>query len=695
MVSTSLEIVISARDNFSATAGRVTGALDRMNASAGRVGRGVGQVAGGLSRLAFVAGGVAAAGLIASARAAISFEDAFAGVRKTADLTEAEFTDLAKSFRSMSTEIPISANELARLGEIAGALGITGVANIREFSRVTALLGVTTDLSADAAATSLGHIATVLRLTGKDYDAFADALVNLGNKGASTESQIAQIAERAAGGAATVGLATNELLAWSAAIANIGVEAEAGGTNFQKILIEAVKFAAQGGEELKTLAAVSGVTAKQWKADFGTNPSSALSQFVQGLGKLNKEQQVLALDVLGWADQRTARILLGLAANTDNLTQAFINAGAASEGALGVEAQKRFDTLASKLTILKNTFFEAALTVGEGFTPALGRAAEKLRAFISFDTTKSDLRKLGTDIGAALDSIDWAGVLAGAKTFVSLLKDAFTILNALPSQIKLGGAALITAFNAPIIGPAFSQIGKGLGNVALGLATGAGQLAGGKVGGALGLFAQPVRVVNWPVGFGMGGATGGGAGGAVGGAGKLALLGPLSIAAAAVVAGVIASGVTDPRHQQVDPRTGRSRTFRGTNVAEEQIANLERSIGPLTERAAQGDKMAARQLAAIEAEIKRLRGDLTSPSGAALRRAGADIDRERAAALAATHTDWRTREQGGAPSVVVNPPENYITLYVTVKDMITKITSQQRVGPATGSRGGARSFGRA
>ena len=792
MASTNLEVVISARDQFTGTANRVIGSLNRMNTAAGRVGRGVGQVAGGLSRLAFVAGGVAAAGLIASARAAISFEDAFAGVRKTADLTEAEFTDLAQSFRTMATTIPISANELARLGEIAGALGIEGVANIREFSRVTGLLGVTTDLTADAAATSLGHIATVLRLSGKDYADFADALVNLGNKGASTESQIAGIAERAAGGAATIGLATNELLAWSAAIANIGVEVEAGGTNFQKILIEAVKFAAEGGAELKTLAAVSGVTAAAWKKNFGTDPSSALSQFVVGLGKLSQEQQILALGELGWDNQRTARILLGLAANTDNLTTAFVNAGVASKGALSIEATKRFDTLASKITVLKNNFTEAAITIGEGFTPALGRAVEKFTAFLALDTTKTSLKQFGADIGAALDGIDWKGVLEGAKTFVGLLKDAFTILNALPDQIKLGGAAILTAFNAPIIGPAFSQIGKGVGNIALGLATGAGSLVGGKVGMAAGLLAQPVRVVNWPPGFGVGGGAGG-VGGALGGGGKLALLGPLGIAAAVVVAGVIASGVTDPRHQQIDPKTGRTRTFRGTNVATEQIANLERSSGPLRERAAGGDKDAVRKLAAIEAEIRRLRGDLT-PSGTrgtpGFTSGRGDIDRERSAAQLATHTvldallgrkgkaflmagakagtldenagalmslfqtstnpslrsmeanlivlkglaaagdtktraalsgdikalqalidaklsaisalpwnqqpyiDWRTREQGGAPSVVVNPPENYITLYVTVKDMITKITSQQRVGPATGSRGGARSFGR-
>ena len=636
MASTSLEIVISAKDQFSGTANRVIGSLNQINTSASRVGRGVGQLAGGLSRLAFVAGGVAAAGLVASARAAISFEDAFAGVRKTADLTETEFGKLAASFRSMATEIPISANELAHLGEIAGALGISGVDNIREFSRVTALLGVTTDLSADQAATSLGHIATILQLTGKDYDAFADALVNLGNKGASTESQIAGIAERAAGGAATVGLATSELLAWSAAIANIGVEVEAGGTNFQKFLIEATKFAAEGGDELDTLAKVSGMTAKQWKADFGANPSSALSQFVYGLGNLNQEQQVLALGMLGWDDQRMARILLGLAANTDNLSDAFVNAGASAEGALSVEAQKRFDTLASKIKILKNNFVEAALTIGEGFTPALGRAVEKLTAFMGLDTTKTSLRKLGEDIGTALDNVDWQGILDGAKTFVGLLKDALSVLMALPDQIKIGGAALITAFNTPFIGPALGQVGKGLGNIGLGLLSGAGSLAGGKIGGLASLVAQPVRVVNWPLGFGMGG--GGAAGGvAASGGGLLGKLvkGALGVTIVAMTAEAAfqLSGINDPRHQLPEGQTNRfgGATFRGTNVPSDQLAFQEQAAAQLRERIAGGETgIVVKQLAAVEAEIAKLRGDVqtqtTAVKSAGDRRVVPDLD---------------------------------------------------------------------
>ena len=88
MADPTIQIVISAKDQFSATANRVVGSLNRIQGAAGQVGRGVGQLGAGLARVGAVAATVAAGGLIAAAKAAIDFEDAFAGVRKTADLTE-------------------------------------------------------------------------------------------------------------------------------------------------------------------------------------------------------------------------------------------------------------------------------------------------------------------------------------------------------------------------------------------------------------------------------------------------------------------------------------------------------------------------------------------------------------------------------------------------------------------------------
>src|SRR5690606_28612062 len=59
-----------------------------------------------------------------SAKAAIDFESSFAGIRKTVDASEAQFAQLAQGMRNLSKEIPVNVNELNKIGEAAGQLGI-------------------------------------------------------------------------------------------------------------------------------------------------------------------------------------------------------------------------------------------------------------------------------------------------------------------------------------------------------------------------------------------------------------------------------------------------------------------------------------------------------------------------------------------------------------------------------------------
>jgi hypothetical protein len=146
----------------------------------------------------------------ASLKAAADFQTAFAGVRKTVDATEPELAVMEQQFRDLALAIPLSVNELARLGEIAGALNIPKEAVV-DFARVMAELGVTTDLTADAAAQSIGEIQTVFQTAGKETNNFASALVELGNNGASVESKILELANRIASAGKAVGMRSRTL----------------------------------------------------------------------------------------------------------------------------------------------------------------------------------------------------------------------------------------------------------------------------------------------------------------------------------------------------------------------------------------------------------------------------------------------------------------------------------------------------
>ena len=55
---------------------------------------------------------------------AVDYESSFAGVRKTVDATEAEYGLLAAQLRNLSTIIPTNVNDLNRIAEAAGQLGV-------------------------------------------------------------------------------------------------------------------------------------------------------------------------------------------------------------------------------------------------------------------------------------------------------------------------------------------------------------------------------------------------------------------------------------------------------------------------------------------------------------------------------------------------------------------------------------------
>ena len=175
----------------------------------------------------FLGGGMfAVMGVGAAINAAIKFESAFAGVEKTVEATEEELAGLREEFLAMAREMPVAATTLARVGEAAGALGVA-VPDIREFTKVVSTIGSTTNVSTDEAATALGQLSNVLNLTSDDYFRFAATLVDLGNKGASTEKQVTSNTTRRFGAAAKLfGLNAPQTLSIGSAAANLGMQPE-------------------------------------------------------------------------------------------------------------------------------------------------------------------------------------------------------------------------------------------------------------------------------------------------------------------------------------------------------------------------------------------------------------------------------------------------------------------------------------
>lgn len=228
-----LKIVIEAVDNATDTLKGFEGRAQKLGAEMTK--------AGG----AMIAMGAApTAALIGATKAAIDFEDSFAGVKKTVDLSEAEFAKLSDNFRNISKVTPLAINDLNRIGEIAGSLGVSGVDNITKFTETIAKIGITTNLTEEEAAMAFGRIANIMQEPIQNVDKMGSAVVDLGNKYAATERDITEFSQRIAGAGKIAGLTTSDIFAIGTAFASVGVEAEAGGTAVQKVLISMYQAAA-------------------------------------------------------------------------------------------------------------------------------------------------------------------------------------------------------------------------------------------------------------------------------------------------------------------------------------------------------------------------------------------------------------------------------------------------------------------
>lgn len=310
-----------------------------------------------------------------ASKAAIDFESSFTGVRKTVDATEAQFADLAQGLRDLSQEIPINVNELNRIGEAAGQLGVKQ-GDILAFTETMAKLGVTTSLSSDQAATSLARFANIIdNEAGPQFDRLGSTVVDLGNNLATTEAELLDFGLRIAGAGKQVGLSESQILAFGGALSSVGISAEAGGTAISRVFVDIAKAVASGGEELDQFAAVAGQSTADFRRAFQEDAAGATVAFVEGLGRISEEggNTFQVLEDLGQGNIRVRDALLRAAGAGDLLREALdLGSEAWQENtALTTEAELRFRTTRSQLTLLWNRFRDIGITLGNALLPLL------------------------------------------------------------------------------------------------------------------------------------------------------------------------------------------------------------------------------------------------------------------------------------------------------------------------------------
>lgn len=449
---------------------------------------------------------IVSVGTIAT-KSAIDFESAFAGVEKTVDGTAEQMEELRNGIKKMAKEIPSSTTEISAVAEAAGQLGIE-VDNILDFTKAMIDLGNSTNLTSEEAASQLAKFANVMQMSQKDFDKLGSSIVDLGNNFATTEKDIVEMSMRLAGAGKQVGLTEGDVLGLATALSSVGVEAEMGGSAFSKTMVKMQSAVEIGGDklnkvlkstgyslrnlelmadndtksfkevadsigltktelknmitagsQLEDFAKISGLTAAEFKKQWEEDAAGAISKFIQGLSTAEDkgESAIVLLQDMGLSEVRLRDSLLRASNANDIFTKALEtgNKAFSENTALTNEANKRYNTLQSKIEIAKNKLQDIGITFGEIIMPYVEKFINKISIITEkFSNLNPKTQEMIVKIGALIAVLGPALVILGKM--ITLGGSFFGILSKIASMIakvSTGTGALsgvLTALSGPI-----------------------------------------------------------------------------------------------------------------------------------------------------------------------------------------------------------------------------------------------------
>ena len=397
------------------------------------------------------------------AQASMDFESAITGVAKTTDLTDEELAAMSDSIKALSTEIPATTEEIAAVTEAAGQLGIQKDA-LLDFTEIMTMLGTATNMTADEAATALARFANITGMATDNYGRLGSVIVDLGNNFATTESEIVAMGTRLASAGKLAGLTEPEIMALAAAMSSVGIEAEAGGTAMTQTLNAIEKAVAKGGDDLAEFARIAGMSSEEFSSAWKNDAMSALTSFIGGLGKLNEqgESTVLVLEDLGLTGIRQSNMLKALGLAADQMTGAVNTANTAwqQNTALTNEANKRYATAQSRLTMMQNAYNNLKVAIGDAYTPALSEAygvgTKVLNEITKFVQANPGVVAAITGLSTALGAAAVAAAAFALKAKIAAAAAAFLTTVTPGVNVIMGVAAAVGVVTAGIIALASS-----------------------------------------------------------------------------------------------------------------------------------------------------------------------------------------------------------------------------------------------
>ena len=421
-----LDLIISATDLASKEIKSIQNELKRLTTETNGVGKTSNSVfwslkAWWLAVGAAVTWAIVAVGKFASEAidVSISYESAFAGVRKTVYATEEEFDQLNQTLKDMET--PTTFEELAHIMELGGQLGIAQE-NLAWFTETMDKLAVSTNLTSEEAATLWAQFANITWMDMKNIDRWGSTIVKLGNNMATTEADIVNFSSRIAAAWHSFWMSEADIMAIASTFTSLGVEAEMGWTAVSKVLNDMKTSIATSSPKVEKYAKLLGTTTKGFKEMMKNDPTWTFVKFNQALAD-SGENLNSVLASLWMKDVRLNDAFGRIAWNVDLLTNALdmANEGREENIALTNEASQRFATTESQIAIAQKERANTMAELGDSLKPIvlLWENVKTVALWFLADV----LWPIASWIGEWIQSFQEAG--EGGKTMIESMKESF------------------------------------------------------------------------------------------------------------------------------------------------------------------------------------------------------------------------------------------------------------------------------
>ncbi|WP_331774054.1 phage tail tape measure protein [Sulfurospirillum sp. 1612] len=355
----------------------------------------------------------------------ISLENAQIAVKKTTGLSGQSFKALDSELKKMSTTMAgLNLDSLYSISEAAGQLGIRGVDNIANFSKVISMIGLTTDLSAQEAGTAFAKLSNQMGEPISNISKLASVFNELSNRTTATVRDLLMFSSQIVGAGKTVGLTTADIAGISAALTDLGINYEVGGSAISKTLM---LMSANTNNFAKQM----GVNAQEFANDMRDKPIKALNEFFDVMSKLSSSDKINFLSNLGLGEIRTSGVLLKLSSSTKTLSEDLKISN--DEYTRGTSIQNEYvaasQGLQAQNTKLSSSLKILAASYGEDLKSPIMEVSSVLVELSKYLTdNKSVIKSLGGQITLMASSVVGAKIaLRSFSSIVALATNAATI----------------------------------------------------------------------------------------------------------------------------------------------------------------------------------------------------------------------------------------------------------------------------